>query len=476
MGHIPGGHPKLRSDAEELLMKVESLLGLSAGPAVERLRNALQRPVVIVVAGRVNTGKSTLVNSLISVKLAPTSAQETTSLVCCYAYSAPARAEAVLRSAEVVPIPLGPSGPALEDVSKETVDYLRVYVQAAALQPVTIIDTPGLGSAMTNNSARSESWILGKSDMQDVPDAMLYLVRDNFRPDDADFIARFRAHSGRDRERETAPVIGLVAHADNHAGGAWHNVEPVDTAKADAVKLAGETPQLDAVLPISALLAETVRTGALRERDVRNLRFLTGCDDTRLQFAEYLGPPDGVTTEDFRRLLALVGPYGIRYGREHAGSAAQLMDWLYERSGLAGLEEILQIRVMVPAECARVEEMLSGLTAAARSLAWPPQVRALIESARHAPAFHRLQEESALALLRESAPGHEFIAVLEDLRQPDWRPPASTSAAQWSDSCLQLASRYQAKAGTAKTGAEARAARVIARSFLIRSSEARTSA
>jgi len=475
MSRVSTGSTALRSSAEQLLDEVESLLGLSGAEVVARVRNALRRPIVIAVSGRVNTGKSTLVNSLISEKLAPTSSQETTALVCCYAYGAPARAEARLVSGEAVAIPLTRSGPAIENVDQEVIAYLQVYTQAATLQNATIIDTPGLGSAVTGNSVRSESNLLGESNLDEGPDALLYLVRDAFRPDDRDFIGKFRARSVKGITREPAPVIGLIAHADNHSGGPWQNVEPVDSATSDAAELATGMPELATVLPVSGLLAETVRTGALRENDVRNLRLLKGTEDQRLRFAEHLGPPPGMRNDDFRRLLSLVGPYGIRYGREHAGSATQLMDWLYDRSGLAALEEILQNTVMVPAECARVEEMLSQLVASGRSLSWPPRVRALIESAKNAPAFHRLQEESALALLRESAPGHEFIAVLENLRQPDWRPPASTSeTGQRSASCLQLASRYQAEAATAKTGAEARAARVIARSLLIRSGEART--
>lgn len=476
MGALPVGYPALRASAEQLLDDVEALLGLSGGQVLDQLRSALRRPVTIAVSGRVNTGKSTLVNSLIGAKLAPTSSQETTSLVCRYAYGAPARAEAVLVSREAVPIPFSSTGPVVGNLSPETIDHLRVYVQAATLQLATIIDTPGLGSAVTDNALRSESLLLGESDSQNGADALLYLVRDTFRPDDKAFIASFRAHTGNAGTREPAPVIGLISHADNHGGGPWQSPEPVESAKVDASALASGMPQLATVLPVSGLLAETVRTGALREEDVRTLRGLRGADDIHLQFAEHLGPPEGVTVEDFRRLTALVGPYGIRYGRDFSRSAAELAGWLYERSGMSGLERALQTAVMAPAECARVQQTLEGLAAAARSHAWPPAVRGVIESARHAPAFHRLQEESALALLRESAPEHEFIAVLVGLRQPGWQPPSSGQTVREQNTYLELASHYQAKAGTAPTGAEARAARVIARSMLIRSREARASA
>ncbi|MDQ1058395.1 hypothetical protein QFZ23_002296 [Arthrobacter globiformis] len=470
----PASYPGLRSSAEQLLDEITVLLGPSGAQTIDVFRRALRRPAIIAVTGRVNTGKSTLVNSLIGEKWAPTSAQETTALVCCYAYGAPARAEAVLDAGEVVPIPFGRTGPVLEDLRQEAVDCLRLYLQAATLRFATVVDTPGLASAATENSGRTESWLLGDRDWQDSPDALLYLVRDSFRPDDEDFIARFRERHGNLAARGSLPVIGIIAHADNHGGGPWSNAEPVETAKKAAAELARTMPQLETVLPVSGLLAETVRTGALREQDVRNLRLLQGADETQLQFAEHLGPPRGVAMEDFRRLTELIGPYGVRHGREQCSSAGHLADWLYERSGLAQLERALQASVTGPVESERVEDMLSGLMAAARGQSWPPEVRRLVEAARHAPAFHPLQEEAALALLRASDPKHDLIPVLEGLRRSDsWAPAASAEAPEVKN-FLELASRYQAMAGTASTGAEARAARVIARSLLIRSGAART--
>ena len=200
------GYSGLRSSAEQLLDDVDALLGLAGGQAIDNFRSALRRPAVVAVTGRVNTGKSTLVNSLISAKLAPTSAQETTALLCRYVYGAPARAEAVLDSGDVVPVPLTGIRARPGDLRPETIDYLQVHVQAAALRPVTVVDTPGLGSAATDNSRRTESRMLGGADPQDGPDALLYLVRDVFRPDDEEFIARFR--SGPAPALAAAPLLG----------------------------------------------------------------------------------------------------------------------------------------------------------------------------------------------------------------------------------------------------------------------------
>ena len=464
------GYTSLRASAEQLLNAVDSMLGLSGGQVIDEFRSALRRPAVIAVAGRVNTGKSTLVNSLIGAKLAPTSTQETTALLCRYLYGAPARAEAALHSGGVVPIPLDQSGPVLGAIPQETIDHLQVHVQAAALRAVTIVDTPGLGSATTDNSRRTESRLLEEADPQDGPDALLYLIRDAFRPDDEEFIARFRARSGTGARSGT--VIGLLAHADNYGGGPWHSAEPVEQAQAAAAELSCRMPQLSGVLRISGLLGETARTGALREQDVRNLRLLQGSDDLRLQFAGHLGPPPEIPEEDFHRLTELIGPYGVRHGREHCGSAEQLTQWLYERSGLAELERTLQSTVTGPLESARVDQMLTGLLVTARTRSWPAQARRLIEAARHAPAFHRLHEEAALELLKTDFPGHEMVAVLEELTRGDSEPDGVLPAMPDDAGYLRLAAHYQSMIGTLPTGAEARAARVIARSLLIRSGAA----
>ena len=200
-----------------------------------------------------------------------------------------------------------------------------------------------------------------------------------------------------------------------------------------------------------------MRTGALREQDVRNLRLLRGADDLRLQFAGRLGAPPEVPAEDFRRLTELIGAYGVRYGRHHCGSAGQLTQWLHERSGLAELERTLQSSVTGPAESARVDELLTGLLAAARSRSWPAEARRLIEAAGRAPAFHRLHEEAALDLLKANAPGHEMVAVLQGLTRGAPELAGVLPEVSGNGGPLGLAAQSQAMVGAASTGAEARA-------------------
>ncbi|MCY1239483.1 hypothetical protein D9M72_522780 [compost metagenome] len=77
-------------------------------------------------------------------------------------------------------------------------------------------------------------------------------------------------------------------------------------------------------------------------------------------------------------------------------------------------------------------------------------------------------------MLRAADPNHERVAVLEGLTKPHPVLPDLGPTLDGGNQYLQLASYYQSMVGTASTGAEARAARVIARSLLIRAGTARS--
>lgn len=462
-----GDERSLLTAAEHLLGQVAALTGSEGQDVVEDLQRVLQRPPVVALAGRVNTGKSTLVNSFIGAKMAPTSAEETTALLSLYMYGEPARAEALLEGGQVVDIPLSTAGPSVSNIPVATVNYLLVYLQSAVLKRFAILDTPGLGSAVTSNSRRTELKLLADNSTAASPDVLVYLVKDKFRPDDEDFIRSFI--SNRRSSSTSPPVIGVLSHADNFGAGPWGAADPVEEAGATASALAAAQPQLTAVVPVSGLLAETVRTGRLQEVDVRTLRILKGVQNESIQFANVFGPPAGISQGQYQRLVDLIGAYGIMFGRNHSHSSPELAYWLWERSGLARLEKALEAAVSGPAERSRVLTVLSGLARAARSRSWTSDTRKLIEAARHAPEFHRLNESAALDLLRQSAPQHELVAVLEQLTADSGWPTALTPDEDEPAEYLRLAAHYQAMAASASTGAEAQAARVLCRSLLIHS-------
>ena len=67
---------------------------LPEGPGqdlVRRVREGLDEPLRVAVAGRVNAGKSTLVNALLRQRVAPTDVSECTRYVTWYRYGVPER-------------------------------------------------------------------------------------------------------------------------------------------------------------------------------------------------------------------------------------------------------------------------------------------------------------------------------------------------------------------------------------------------
>lgn len=451
----------------------ELLLGLSrtSAPEVRALldvyRATLAEPPLVAVAGRVSAGKSTLVNALVGARAAPTAARETTAVLTTYRFGVPARAEATLRDGSSRPVPLGPDGPVLGDVGPEALAHLTVHLQEAPLRRFSIMDTPGLGSAMTTNSERTELALATGATQGVRPDVVLYVVRDAFREDDVSFLQRFaQAWSSVGDVPGQSGVLAVLSHADNYGTGPWGPEDPVREAQRSAAELPGRHGILTGAVAVSGLLAETTRTGRLREQDLRLLRRLREVDDADLQYAGLLGSVPGIPQEELEGLLGMVGAYGLRHGRRHADTSAELLDWIEEQSGLRPLERLLEQTLGTAGGLARVDSVLGEITRRAGRERWGADVESTLEAALASPAFHPLDQWRAVTELRRVHPNHELIPVLEALQREPGTVPAPLAVGREADP-LALAGRYQALAGAARTGAEAQAARVLSRSMIL---------
>ncbi len=105
------------------------------------------RPPRVAIAGRLKSGKSTLVNALTQHHIAATDSVECTMAVSMYLDGAPARAEVVGLDGRVDRVSLG-QGP-LDHLPRplDEVDYVRQFVPNASLQRLSLIDTPRYGDA-----------------------------------------------------------------------------------------------------------------------------------------------------------------------------------------------------------------------------------------------------------------------------------------------------------------------------------------
>jgi hypothetical protein len=295
----------------------------------------LSSPLQVVVAGRIKSGKSTLVNALIGRRVAQTAVGECTRLVTRFHYGTVDRVEVVFRDGRNRVLPFTAEGmiPAELGVNIADVSHLEVYLTSAVLRNMTVIDTPGLGSLDTESSARTEqllgaeSTTYGSTADESTTDeldetsrsavsgaeAVLYVFTQDVRADDREALAVFAAATA---GREAGPVnaIALLNKADtvipetvsdnsasdNSAGdgvasaniasvGAQGNSPTGDRVVDDPVWNAAnilaakqaETlkPRVAEVLPVIGLLAETTESGGFTSAHAKTLQDLARIPD-----------------------------------------------------------------------------------------------------------------------------------------------------------------------------------------------------
>ena len=94
----------------ELVSSGEQLAPESMRGQLEELQRRLREPVRIAVVGRVNAGKSTMVNAMLGQRVAPTDVSECTRLVTWFRYGHPQRIEVELLDGTTAQTQLSPAG------------------------------------------------------------------------------------------------------------------------------------------------------------------------------------------------------------------------------------------------------------------------------------------------------------------------------------------------------------------------------
>src|SRR5215469_6212182 len=110
----------------------------------------LAAPLQVAVAGRIKSGKSTLVNALIGRRVAPTDVGECTRLVTRFSYGTVDRVEVIFTGGDKQVLPFDADGMIPADLGAlvgdlSRVSHLEAYLTNAVLRDLTVIDTPGLG-------------------------------------------------------------------------------------------------------------------------------------------------------------------------------------------------------------------------------------------------------------------------------------------------------------------------------------------
>ncbi len=373
-----GAHHALRTRVAALLGRATARYGgTEAADTLRRVRDRLDAPLRVAIAGKVKAGKSTLLNALVGQPLAPTDAGECTRIVTWYRdgltykvtmhpVDGPGVPVAFRRDRGVLTVRLQGRDPA-------DIDHLEVEWPSASLRTITLIDTPGIGSLSTEVSARTQAF-LAPDDRPGDADAVCYLMR-HLHATDAHFLESF--HDDDAARGTPLNAVGVLSRADEIGSGRLNALEVADRIarryRADPrVRRLCQT-----VVPVAGLLAETGAT--LREDEYAALTTLVDLDlearNELLLSADRFAAPDAPVeaSGDVRRaLLSRLGVFGIRVSLAlirsgQAPSATALAAALLRRSGVEQLRETLVTQFAARADLLQARSALSVLAAVLRS-------------------------------------------------------------------------------------------------------------
>lgn len=444
----------MAANATETLLTVcaDALADLGPGPARDAVADtqaALLGPLRVAVAGRVSSGKSTLVNALIGERIARTDAGECTKVVAWFRYGDSERIEVHPRKGEPVPVPFADARKAMPatfavaaadaqrrlgrevTVSDENdIGHLSVYLKNEMLRDVTIIDTPGLEAATQVHSAKAADF-LGFDDASTSAvagaDALMYLSASNVKLDAKEYLEQFRG-AFRGGNLSALNAVAVLSKADvlsSDLRNPWPDARKI--AASYAAKFRSLVVDL---LPVITVLAETTATHALTEEDARNLEKLapaTEADRMRLLLSAdfFLNQKDSpVDAEVRKRLMDRLYVFGLHvcFDAIAAGrhGVSQLEAALADQSGLAPLREVVEgtfTRMAAPMKAGAAMAKLEKVS----YFAEPDNASALrsirkgLEAARLDPEMRQLDQIRSMQLVAAQD------AVLSEVEQDQLR-------------------------------------------------------
>lgn len=509
----------LSAAVAQLCVRLQPQVGERTAAGYREVLRRLAAPLQVAVAGRIKSGKSTLVNALIGRRVAPTDVGECTRLVTRFQYGTVDRVEVVFTDGRRQALPFDAGGmiPADlglgRDATLDDVSHLEAYLTNAVLRDLTVIDTPGLGSMDAASVARTEALLGAASPAADDGDddedgdssstqqldpvsssavagaeAVLYVVTQAVRADDQGVLAAFTAATA---SREAGPVnaIAVLNKADTippesvqgSDGDVWRAASIVAAKQAESLK-----PRVADVLPMVGLLAETAESGGFTSADADALRTLAKCDEaTRtamLLSADLFTTLDTDVPSGTRmRLLERLDLHGVRVAldvidQDPTIPAGALRRALLDASGLAALRTRLDVVFRARADGIKAAAALASVTALAQASGDPGErqrVHDAIEVLLQKPEAHQLRLLEALTLVASGAvamPGDLVEEVLRFGSSPDpaeqlglrGRPPQELIAY-----ALERAGWWRSFASFGATPAQSRVAHVVHRAYFL---------
>jgi Dynamin family len=466
----------------------------------------LDGPLQVAVAGRIKSGKSTLVNALIGRRVAPTDVRECTRLVTRFQYGTVDRVEVVAVDGTRRTVPYDNDGLVPTDLGTEPdkIAYLDAFLTSATLRGLTVIDTPGLGSLDRASSRRTEV-LLGAGGGAPVAvdevaaepgvdagsraavaqaEAVLYVLTQSARADDAAALAVFGAYSV---PQASGPInaLGVLTKADQvvPAGSEDEWTAALWLAASQAAALRNKVWD---VLPLVGIVAEHTGTGGFTEADADTLRQIAAlsADQRELMFLAadlFVGPELAVPVAARARLLERLGLYGARravdlLAADPALTAGELRRRLADMSGFPAVRDMLESTFRRRADGIKANVALAALEVVAAQAAPADRlrIRDAIEDLTARPEAHllRLLEVATLVSSGEVTLPPELDAELSRL-VGDPEPaaqlglPAGAPVDALRAAALDAAGRWRSFATFGSNPAQSRVAHVVHRGFFL---------
>jgi Dynamin family len=482
-------------------------LSLDTATKVEQVVTRLAGPLQLAVAGRIKSGKSTVVNALIGRRVSPTDVRECTRLVTRFQYGTVDRVEIVHTDGSRRTVPYDADGLVPADLGSdpETIAYVDAYLTSATLREVTVIDTPGLGSLDRASSRRTEVLLGAGGGAPVSPDevtpkrgepgldagsraaiaqaeAVLYILTQAARADDEHALSVFHAYS---TPHASSPVnaVAVLSKADQVGDGPDHWSDAVELAAGAAGAL---RHQVWDVLPLVGLVAEATETGQFTESDADTLRRVAALDPaqrTLLFFSAdlFVRPEVPVSVAGRARLLERLDLYGIRRAvdlldADPAMTTGELRRRLVDASGFPAVRAIVEETFRRRADGIKASVALAALevTAAQAPARDRTAIRDAVEDLMQAPEAHELRLlEAAGAVMSGTVPLPEHLTAevsrLVGIADPVARLglPAGADDDEVRAAALDAAGRWRSFATFGSTPAQSRVAHVVHRSYFL---------